>query len=63
MEYIATQRRNSEAARCPRSGCDKQLSERTLKDDKELEKKVKAFTRRMEMRTESRRTQATQILD
>lgn len=63
FSYIEQCAQRRERPQCPRAGCDKQISKTTLREDPELEKRVRAHKRRMEQREGMRRTQASAIID
>lgn len=63
LDYITQARNRGESAKCPRSGCTKVISPSTLKDDRDLAKRVATHKRRMELAEGNKRTQAAEIID
>lgn len=61
--YIEQARSRREQAKCPRSGCAKNISMSVLQEDKDLAKRVLNHKRRLEQQEASKRTQATAIID
>ena len=63
QSYLEQCQRKRERAKCPKAGCDKTISAATLREDRDLEKRVRGHKRRMEQREDQRRTQASAIID
>ncbi|CAO1615619.1 unnamed protein product [Parajaminaea phylloscopi] len=61
--YIEQCQRRHERPQCPRAGCDKAISSATLREDRDLEKRVRRHRRKLEQREEQRRTQASAVID
>lgn len=61
--YLEQCQRRRERPQCPRAGCEKTISASTLRDDRDLEKRVRRHKRRLEQREEQRRTQVSAVID